>query len=450
MIHKYRLNGYNIVLDPNSGAVHLLDGLAFSLLDYIEDVPDSICPPRILSALSDKYSSDDIAEAYGELHSLYKSGQLWSSDDYGEIDGVFTEQSPIKAICLHVAHDCNLRCQYCFASKGDFGRGRELMDSETGMRAIDFLVANSGKRHNLEVDFFGGEPLMNWDVVKEIVAYARSIEKEHDKNFRFTLTTNGLLLSEDKIPYINQEMDNVVLSLDGRPEVNDAIRIRADGSGSYDSIIDKYKTFVRSRGTKDYYIRGTYTKYNLDFANDAKHMFGMGFDQISIEPAVTNDKLPFAITDEDLPRIFDEYEKLALHMIENRDSGNNFFHFMLDLGQGPCLIKRLRGCGSGNEYIAIVPGGDIYPCHQFVGMQEWRMGNIHTGEFDESIKTLFARTSVRSKQECKNCWAKYYCSGGCNANNFIFTGDVGNPHPLSCQLEKKRLECAIMIKAALK
>ena len=361
------------------------------------------------------------------------------------------ENSPIKAMCLNVAHDCNLRCEYCFAAKGDFGQGRMLMPFEVGKKAIDFLIENSENRHNLEIDFFGGEPLMNFDVVKQIVNYARSIENKFNKKFRFTITTNGLLLTDDKIEYINKEMSNVVLSLDGRKEINDSLRITPNGKGSYDTIVPKYQKLVESRGDKDYYVRGTFTKNNLDFTKDVLHMVDLGFEQLSIEPVVSDEKLDYSIKENDLPRVFEEYENLAKTIISKRKNNEffNFFHFMIDLNQGPCAIKRLRGCGCGNEYIAITPTGDIFPCHQFVGNDKWKMGNLFDNTFNTELKSVFSKANVYTKSECKNCWAKFYCSGGCNANNLQYENSILTPHSISCKLEKKRLECAIMIQAAL-
>jgi uncharacterized protein len=326
-----------------------------------------------------------------------------------------------------------------------------LMPFEVAKKAIDFLIEKSQGRHNLEVDFFGGEPLMNFEVVKQVVQYARSIEKEHNKNFRFTITTNGILLTDDKIDFINKEMSNCVLSLDGRKGVNDLLRVRVDGTGSYDSIVPKYQKLVATRGDKDYYARGTFTKHNLDFTNDVLHMAELGFDQISVEPVVSDVKLDYSIKEDDLPRVFEEYERLAQVLIERKKAGKgfNFFHFMLDLDQGPCAIKRLRGCGCGNEYIAITPEGDIFPCHQFVGDDKWKMGNVLDGSFNFDMKRSFAQTNIYSKPECKSCWAKFYCSGGCNANSWQYEGDIHKAHKISCDLEKKRLECAIMIKAAM-
>lgn len=450
MIHKYSLNGYNIVLDTNSGAVHVFDDAPFDMLDYLDDsVPDSPSE-EMLNGLKEKYDEQTVLEAYDELKELYKEGILYSSDEYEQFAGMM-KNAPIKSMCLNVAHDCNLRCEYCFAAKGDFGRGRMLMPFEVGKKAIDFLIENSKGRHNLEVDFFGGEPLMNFDVVKQIVEYARSLEKENNKNFRFTITTNGLLLTDDKIDYINKEMSNCVLSLDGRKSVNDLLRVRVDGSGSYDSIVPKYQKLVSTRGDKDYYVRGTFTKHNLDFTNDVLHMAELGFDQISVEPVVSDPKLEYSIKESDLPAVFKEYEHLANVIIDRKKQGRgfNFFHFMIDLQQGPCAIKRLRGCSCGNEYVAVTPEGDIFPCHQFVGDDTWRMGNVLDGTFDTDIKHEFALANIYSKPECKNCWAKFYCSGGCNANNWQYEKDIHKSHSIACELEKKRVECSIMIQAAL-
>lgn len=450
MIHKYTLNGYHIVLDTNSGAVHLFDSAPYDMLDYLNDSVPEHPPEDMMKALQTKYDLPTLQEAYKELQELYKDGLLYSSDEYEQFCGMM-KNAPVKAMCLNIAHDCNLRCEYCFASKGDFGRGRMLMPFEVGKKAIDFLIEKSEDRHNLEVDFFGGEPLMNFEVVKQVVEYARSVEKEHNKNFRFTITTNGLLLTDDKIDYINREMSNCVLSLDGRKSVNDLLRVRADGTGCYDTIIPKYQKLVATRGDKDYYVRGTFTKHNLDFTNDVLHMADLGFDQISIEPVVSDMKLDYSIKEADLPRVFEEYERLADVIIQRRKEGKgfNFFHFMIDLNQGPCAIKRLRGCGCGNEYIAVTPEGDIFPCHQFVGDDRWKMGNVMDGTFNTQTKHEFAMANVYSKPECKKCWAKFYCSGGCNANNWQYEGDIHKAHKISCDLEKKRLECAIMIKAAL-
>ncbi len=452
MIHKYKLGGYNICLDVHSGAVHLLDDCAYDILGIIEETEkmEELPDEKVYAVLGEKYDREEIADTYQALYEIYKDGLLFAPDDYEQFAGMMTK-APIKSMCINISHDCNLRCEYCFAAKGDFGQGRCLMPLETAKKAIDFIIANSGTRRNLEVDFFGGEPLMNFDVVKQTVEYARSIEKKYNKNFRFTITTNGLLLDDEKTEYINREMNNAVLSLDGRKEVNDRMRVTPNGKGCYDIIVPKYQKLVAGRGDKDYYIRGTFTKYNLDFTNDVLHFKELGFDQLSIEPVVSDPKLDYSIKYEDLPRVFEEYERLADTIINSRRKGEyfNFFHFMIDLDQGPCAIKRLRGCGCGNEYVAVTPQGDIYPCHQFVGMEQFRMGNLHDGTFNTAMKEDFARANVYSKENCKDCWAKFYCSGGCNANNFQYEGDIRKSHKTSCELEKKRLECAIMIKAAL-
>lgn len=448
MIHKFKLSGFNIVLDVNSGGVHIIDDLTYDVLDNVEPPFSEKCPDEVFSKLSKTYDKAEISECYDEIVELYNDKILFSEDDY-EKYAKFAVASPVKAMCLHIAHDCNLRCEYCFASTGDYGVGRKRMSLETGKKAIDFLIEKSLDRKNLELDFFGGEPLMNWEVVKEIVLYAREREKECGKNFRFTITTNGLLLSDDKIDFINKEMSNVVLSIDGRKEVNDRMRKRVDGTGSYDKITEAFKKLVDKRGDKEYYVRGTYTKYNLDFSDDVLHLYELGFDQISVEPVMADPEMPYAITERDLPKIFKEYEILAdkLQKIYEKGKFVNFFHFMLDLDQGPCAIKRLRGCGCGNEYVAITPDGDIYPCHQFVGIDDFKMGNLDDKTFNEDMKAVFAGSHVYSKSECKKCWAKFYCSGGCNANNYIYEGDIHNAHKLSCEIQKKRLECSIMLKA---
>ncbi len=450
MIHKYKLNGYNICLDVHSGAVHVLDDITYDVLEFCSENMTEDPPEEMYAALSDKYDRNDLTEAYEALYELYDMGQLFSPDDYEQFADLMTK-APIKSMCINISHDCNLRCEYCFAAKGDFGQGRCLMSLNTAKKAIDFIIANSGTRHNLEVDFFGGEPLMNFDVVKQTVEYARSIEKQHNKNFRFTITTNGLLLDDEKIDFINREMHNCVLSLDGRKEVNDKLRVTPNGKGCYDIIVPKYQKLVSQRGDKDYYIRGTFTTFSKDFTADVLHMKELGFEQLSIEPVVSDPKLDYSIKENDLPMVFNEYERLAKTLIDMRKRGEyfNFFHFMIDLDQGPCAIKRLRGCGCGNEYVAVTPQGDIYPCHQFVGEEQWKMGNLNDGTFDQDMKLRFARANVYSKENCKNCWAKFYCSGGCNANNYQYEGDILKSHKVGCELEKKRLECAIMIKAAL-
>ena len=453
MVHQYQLNGYNIVLDTCSGSVHVVDEVAYDVIAmYPEHTAD-----EIVAAMMAKYGDrEDVTEAdlrqcIDDVASLKESGKLWSPDTYENLAFDFKNRNTVvKALCLHVAHSCNLSCSYCFASQGRYHGDRALMSFEVGKRAMDFLIENSGSRRNLEVDFFGGEPSLNFGTVEKLVEYARSQEEPHNKKFRFTVTTNGVHLTDEMIDFINKEMYNVVLSIDGRKEVNDRMRVRVDGSGSYDRIIPNFKKLVEKRPkNKDWYVRGTYTKYNLDFSNDVMHLYDLGFDQISVEPVMADPSEPYAITEADLPRIFKEYEILSEKIQKIRDEGKfiNFFHFMIDLDQGPCAIKRLRGCGSGNEYVSVTPDGDIYPCHQFVGITEFKMGNLYEGTFNEEMKDMFAHAHVYNKPECKKCWAKFYCSGGCNANNYIYAGDIHNAHKLSCQIQKKRLECAIMMKA---
>lgn len=450
MIHRFENNGYYIVLDVHSGAVHVVDRLAYDLVGLLDENMPEQCPDEAVRNLEREYPLQDILDTYEELLRLRDAGQLFSPDDYEQFADRMVS-SPLKAMCLHVSHDCNLRCKYCFAGQGVYGGKPQEMPFEVAKAAIDFLVAKSVGRRNLELDFFGGEPLMNFDVVKKTVEYARSLEKEHGKVFRFTMTTNGVLLNDEISDFLNKEMHNVVLSLDGRKEINDAMRPNAGGKGSYEGIVPKYQRFVEKRGDKDYYVRGTFTKNNLDFTEDVLHMAELGFEQVSIEPVVSDPSLPFSIREEDLPRVFEEYDKLARVILEMKKQGKpfNFFHFMLDLDQGPCAIKRLRGCGCGNEYAAVDPDGKVFPCHQFVGKPEWQMGNVLTGEYDLEAKARFARSTVYSKEKCRDCWAKFYCSGGCNANNQQYEGDILKSHTLSCELEKKRLECAIMIKAGL-
>lgn len=448
MIHQYRQNGYNIALDVNSGGIHVVDDVTYDLLERLEPPLTEAFPEEAAAGLP--YAREELEEAYAELLELFQDGVLFSDDDYEKFAGMMVS-APIKSMCLHVAHDCNLRCKYCFASTGDFGHGRKLLDEETGKKAIDFLLTHSKGRHNLELDFFGGEPLMNMDVVKAVVAYARSKEAAYDKKFRFTITTNGVLLDDETIDFVNREMYNVVLSIDGRKKVNDRMRPAPNGKGSYDVILPRFQKFVKARGEGQYYVRGTFTRYNLDFAEDVISLHEAGFDQISVEPVVTDPANDYALTEAELPQIHAEYERLANYLLDRkkRGKGFNFFHFMLDLDQGPCAIKRLRGCGCGNEYVAVTPDGDVYPCHQFVGMEEWKMGSVLDDSLNQEMKERFARANVYSKEACRSCWAKFYCSGGCNANNLQYAGDVLKPHRLSCDLEKKRLECAIMMKAAL-
>ena len=451
MIHKYQLNGYNIVLDVHSGAVHSVDELTYNLLDYIEnEKPTKECPQKAIDELKGKYDEADIKDAYNDIYALYEDGELFTEDVYKSYADMKIK-APVKAMCLNIAHDCNLRCEYCFAGKGDYCQGRMLMPEEVGKKAIDFLLTHSGNRHNLELDFFGGEPLMNLDVVKKVVEYGRSKEEEYNKKFRFTMTTNGVLLDDDTIDFLCKEMSNIVLSIDGRKEVNDKMRHRVDGTGSYDTIIPKFQKLVKKRGDGQYYVRGTFTKWNKDFAEDVVHLNEMGFDQISMEPCVSDPKYDYSLTEADLPEVFAEYEKLAKIIIEKRKKGEgfNFFHFMVDLDQGPCAIKRLRGCSCGNEYVAVDPDGSIYPCHQFVGKDEWKMGNVYDGELNEEIRDVFAKCNIYTKEGCKDCWCKFFCSGGCNANGLQYAGSVYKPFSLACEMERKRIECAIMIKAAL-
>ena len=445
MIHKYSLNGYNIVIDVASGAVHVMDELSFTILDDAE----SMGRDDVISKYSGKYEAADIGEAYDEIHQLVDGGILFSEDTYQGVRGHSNDEPIIKSMCLNIAHDCNLTCDYCLAGTGGFGRDRSLMSAEVGKCAIDFLVSRSGERPVVEVDFFGGEPLMNLDAVKEIVSYARGLETKSGKKFRFTITTNGTLLNDEYIAFINKEMSNVVLSIDGRPSVNDKFRKFAGGRGTYDKIIDKYKKLVQSR-TGDYYVRGTFTKDNLDFAEDVEFLYNQGFDQISVEPVVVDSDLPYAITEEDLPAIFDEYERLAKKIIEWKKAGSgiNFFHFKIDLDGGPCAVKRVKGCGRGSEYVAVTPEGDIYPCHQFVGMDDWKMGSVLTGQTDGKARDEFAHADMYSCNECRGCWARFYCGGGCWANNALYAGGVYNPLYVSCAMQKKRIECAIMMKAA--
>ena len=450
MVHKFRAGGLFLALDIFSNGVHILDELSYKLLDFAgEDMPQ-VCPSIAYEELKE-YSKDDIDECYDELLELHKKGILFSNDTYAKI-AESMGPAPIKSMCLNVAHDCNLRCEYCFAAKGDFGQGRMLMPLEIGKKAIDFMIEKSMGRHNLELDFFGGEPLMNFDVVKGVVEYARSREKETNKNFRFTITTNGMLLNEENIDYINKEMFNVVLSIDGCKETNDKMRVAPNGTGSYDIIIPKFKKLVEKRGEdKSYYVRGTYTHFNTDFAKDVMHLYDLGFDQISVEPVVCDKELPYALTDADLPLIFNEYDKLANEILTLKKNGShiNFFHFMIDLNGGPCAIKRLRGCSCGNEYVAVTPEGDIYPCHQFVGVEEFKMGNLVDNTFNNEMKKDFSAINVYKKEDCDNCFAKFYCSGVCTANNYQYGGGFFKPHKYSCELQRKRLENSIMIQALL-
>lgn len=447
MIHKYCMNGMYIVLDVNSGAVHIVDEMTYDILDHYRQKDTA----GIIAALSDKYSADDITEAIAELDKLAADRMLFVPDTYSAVVPFVDRREPVvKALCLHIAHDCNLKCKYCFAEEGEYHGKRELMSAEVGKKAIDMLIRSSGKRKNLEIDFFGGEPLMNFGVVKEIVEYARSLEEKHNKNFRFTITTNGILLNDSIMEYINENMHNVVLSIDGRQQVNDRMRPLAGGQGTYDKIVPKFQKLADSRNQTDYYVRGTFTRHNLDFAEDVMHLAELGFKQISVEPVVADLAEDYAIREEDLPEIFAEYDELTNRIKESRENGNffNFFHFMIDLTGGPCVIKRLVGCGSGTEYLAVSPSGDLYPCHQFVGRPEFKMGTVDTGVVNTDIRSRFENCNVYSKPSCKECWARFYCSGGCVANSFNTHGDLVSPYEIGCEMQKKRIECAIYLKAA--
>lgn len=452
MIHRFENNGYRLVLDVHSGAVHVLDETAYELLGLLDENMGDTAPEEVLRQLEPRFSRQDLLEAYADLAELKREGLLFSADGYAAYAECLSE-APLKAMCLHIAHDCNLCCQYCFAGQGGYGGQHRVMSFEVAKAALDFLVKHSGARRHLELDFFGGEPLMNWDTVKRTVAYGRSLEKEYGKEFRFTLTTNATLLTDEIADFLNREMHNVVLSLDGRKEVHDKMRPYAASRGSYDMVVPKIQRFVEQRKAAkhtDYYVRGTFTSENLDFGEDVKHLYSLGFDQVSVEPVVAEDKEFYAIKEEHLPQIFAEYDRLAKDLLKMRKEGAklNFFHFMLDLDGGPCAIKRLRGCGCGNEYAAVEPGGGVYPCHQFVGQPEWQMGDVLTGEYDLEKKKKFALSTVYHKEKCRDCWAKFFCSGGCNANNQQYAGDILRPYGMSCEMEKKRVECALMMKAA--
>ena len=449
MIHRYQKKGLNFVLDVNSGAVHLLDDISYAVSGLLDENMGDTCPQSIVDALPD-YTAEDVREAYDELYELKKAGQLFAQDDYIDVSRYIPVNAPVKALCLHVAHDCNLRCKYCFASTGDFGQGRKIMPPEIAKKAIDFVIARSGVRHNIEVDFFGGEPLMAWDTVTQTVDYARSLEEKYNKKFRFTITTNGLLLDEDKRKYINENMDNCVLSLDGRREVNDEFRKTVAGTGSYDTIVPKFKALVDERDPNlDYYARGTFTSHNLDFAEDVLSIADAGFDRLSVEPVTADPGCGYDLTEDDLPKIEAEYDRLTDIMLERKKEGKpfTFFHFMVDLDQGPCVVKRLRGCGAGYEYVAVTPDGDIYPCHQFVGKDEFKQGSVLDQSFNMDIAQKFAGMNIYSRPKCQKCWAKFYCSGGCSAANYNMNHDMNDSYDLGCEMERKRLECAIYLKA---
>lgn len=452
MIHEYKSHGYNIVLDVNSGSVHVVDDLVYDMIPEIEkDIEAGLSDDEIAVKEGGSLMDTDRKEAVSEILSLKNSGMLFSEDVYeSAVDKFMERETVVKAMCLHIAHACNLGCKYCFAGKGEYCGPAALMSYQVGKDALDYLVKNSGNRHNLEVDFFGGEPLMNWDVVKDLVAYGRSIEKEHNKRFRFTLTTNGTLLNDDILEFANKEMSNLVLSIDGRKEVHDNMRPFRDGRSSYDEILPKYKKAAESRDQMNYYVRGTYTHFNTDFAADVLHLADEGFQQISVEPVVAQPEEPYALTEEDIPVLLEQYDILADEMLKRRKEGRgfNFFHFMIDLEGGPCVYKRLSGCGAGCEYVSVTPWGDIYPCHQFVGQEDYKLGSIYDGIQKKDLQKKFHDCNVYSKPDCSNCFARYYCSGGCMANSQHFTGDIYGAYKVGCELQRKRIECAIMLKVA--
>ncbi|MBR5321417.1 MAG: thioether cross-link-forming SCIFF peptide maturase [Clostridia bacterium] len=452
MVHQYKLNGYNIVLDTCSGAVHVVDEVAYDIIAmYKEKSPDEIVKYIIETYTNEEITEQDVLDCIEDVKSLESAGKLYTPDTYEGMAFDFKNRNTvIKALCLHVAHTCNLNCSYCFASQGKYHGERALMSFEVGKRALDFLIENSGTRHNLEVDFFGGEPLMNWDVVKELVAYARVQEKIHNKNFRFTLTTNGVLVDDEVIDFCNKEMSNVVLSLDGRQEIHDRLRVDYMGRGSYDLIVPKFQEFVKRRGGKNYYMRGTFTHNNIDFTNDIFHMADLGFTELSMEPVVCSPDDAAALTESDLPVLFDQYEILAKEMIKRKKEGRpfTFYHYMLDLTHGPCIYKRISGCGSGTEYMAVTPSGELYPCHQFVGDTKYLLGNIWDGVTNKEIQNEFKLCNAYARPECNDCWAKLYCSGGCAANSYHASGKITGLYEYGCELFKKRIECAVMIRVA--
>ena len=452
MVHQYKLNGYNIVLDTCSGSVHTVDDVAYDIIALYKDkTPEEICKIIIEKYPEKNLTEKDITDCLEDIKYLEDNKKLFTPDVYENMAFDFKNRNTVlKAMCLHVAHTCNLNCEYCFASQGKYHGERALMDFETGKKALDFLIANSGTRHNLEVDFFGGEPLMNWDVVKKLVAYAREQEKIHNKNFRFTLTTNGMLIDDDVIDFSNKEMSNVVLSLDGRKEIHDRLRKDYAGNGSYDVILPKFKEFVKRRGNKSYYMRGTFTHANTDFTNDIFHMADMGFTELSMEPVVCAPTDPAALTEKDLPVLFEQYEILAKEMLKRQKDGRpfTFYHYMLDLKHGPCIYKRISGCGSGTEYVAVTPSGDIYPCHQFVGDKKYLLGNIDDGITNTEVQNEFKLCNAYARPDCSDCWAKLYCSGGCAANSYHATGKITGIYEYGCELFKKRIECAVMMKVA--
>ncbi|MDD6022599.1 MAG: thioether cross-link-forming SCIFF peptide maturase [Acutalibacteraceae bacterium] len=454
MVHQYKMNGYNIVLDSCSGSIHSVDDVAYDVIAmYGEHTAE-----ETVKAVCEKYADredvteDDVRECLEDVETLVRAGKLYSPDTFSDIAGTFKERSGdvVKALCLHVAHTCNLNCAYCFASQGKYHGERALMSFEVGKQALDYLMDHSGSRKNLEVDFFGGEPLMNWDVVKRLVQYARSVEKERNKNFRFTLTTNGVLIDDDVIDFANKEMSNVVLSLDGRKEINDRTRVDYSGKGSYDRIVPKFQKLVKARNGRDYYMRGTFTHANPDFTKDVFHMADLGFTQLSMEPVVCSQDDPAALTKEDIETVKEQYEILAKEMLRRERDGKpiTFYHYMLDLTGGPCIYKRISGCGSGTEYMAVTPWGDLYPCHQFVGDEKFKLGDVWNGVTNKALREDFRSCNVYARKECADCWAKLYCSGGCAANAYHATGSIKGVYESGCELFKKRIECAVMMKVA--
>ena len=454
MIHQFKLNGFNIVIDICSGSIHAVDEVAYDIIEMFNNkTEDEICA-EILNKYKnrDDVTEEEIRLCISDIRTLKESGKLFTEDTFEPDANRFKTKSGniIKALCLHVAHSCNLNCGYCFASQGNYHGDRALMSFEVGKQALDFLVANSGNRTNLEVDFFGGEPLMNWNVVKDLVKYARSIEKEAGKNFGFTLTTNGVLIDDDVIEFSNKEMHNVVLSLDGRKEIHDAVRVDYSGKGSWDRIVPKFQKFVKERGDKEYYMRGTFTHANPDFTKDINVMLDLGFNKLSMEPVVCSPESSAALTEDDLPVVLEQYEILAKDMLEKESEGKpyTFYHYMIDLKGGPCIYKRISGCGSGTEYMAVTPWGDLYPCHQFVGEEKFKLGNVFDGVTNNAVREDFRSCNVYSRPECKDCWAKLYCSGGCAANAYHATGSIRGIYKYGCELFKKRMECAIMMQVA--
>ena len=457
MIHQYKNNGYKIVMDVNSGCVHVVDDIVYNIIPVVEgllkeNMDKDLIRAAVLSMEDIAYDGEQVSEALDEIFELKDNDMLFTEDEYeGYIDAFKNRETVVKALCLHIAHDCNLACRYCFAGKGEYNGDKALMSFDVGKKALDFLVRSSGNRRNLEVDFFGGEPLMNWQVVKDLVAYGRSLEEPYNKRFRFTLTTNGVLLNDEILEFANKEMSNIVLSIDGRKEVHDYMRPHRGGQGSYDEIVPKFRKVAESRDEMNYYVRGTFTQNNLDFAADVIHLADLGFKQISVEPVVAKPTEEYALKEENIPRLMEEYDKLAREIIRRRKEGNgfNFFHFMINLEGGPCVAKRLSGCGSGTEYLAVTPWGDLYPCHQFVGNEKFLMGTVDTGVTNTELRDMFRNSNVYTKEKCRNCFAKFYCSGGCAANAYNFHGNINDAYDLGCELQRKRVECAIMIKAAL-